>query len=69
MMMPADVEFANVSDPGRKRPVSRFPACVGIVTSPGAAALHDVLTALARRAPHVRVVLYPSLVQGVDAPA
>ena len=39
------------------------------MTSIGAAALRDVLTALARRAPHVRVVLYPSLVQGADAPA
>ena len=65
----ARLEALGLFDPARKRTVSRFPACVGIVTSPGAAALHDVLTALARRAPHVRVVLYPSLVQGVDAPA
>jgi len=40
-----------------------------VVTSLGAAALHDVLTALARRAPHVQVVVYPSLVQGASAPA
>jgi exodeoxyribonuclease VII large subunit len=38
------------------------------VTSPQAAALRDVLTALARRAPHVEVVLYPAPVQGADAP-
>jgi len=42
---------------------------VGIVTSLGAAALRDVLTTLARRAPQVRLVIYPSLVQGADAPA
>lgn len=52
-----------------KRPLPRFPPAVGIVTSPRAAALHDVLTALERRAPHVPVVIYPTLVQGDDAPA
>ena len=55
-------------DPARKRPLARMPRALGVVTSLGAAALHDVLTALARRAPHVRVVVYPSLVQGAEAP-
>ena len=39
------------------------------MTSPGAAALHDVVTALRRRAPHVPVVLAPAAVQGAQAPA
>jgi exodeoxyribonuclease VII large subunit len=39
------------------------------VTSLAAAALHDVLSALARRSPQVRVVVYPSPVQGAEAPA
>lgn len=52
----------------RKRPLPSFPTRIGIVTSLGAAALHDVLTALARRAPQVSVVVYPSLVQGSEAP-
>ena len=56
-------------DAARKRPLPAFPAAVGIVTSLGAAALHDVLTTLRRRAPQVRVVIYPSPVQGADAPA
>ncbi len=51
-------------DADRKRPLPLFPRSIGIVTSPGAAALRDVLTALRRRAPHVRVVLYPTPVQG-----
>lgn len=51
-------------DPARKRPVPLFARTVGIVTSPQAAALHDILTALRRRAPHVRVILYPTPVQG-----
>ena len=53
----------------RKRSLPAYPRCIGVVTSLGAAALHDVLSSLARRAPHVRVVVYPSLVQGADAPA
>jgi exodeoxyribonuclease VII large subunit len=44
-----------------------FPRTVGVVTSPQAAALRDVLTALKRRAPHVNVVLYPTPVQGHGA--
>jgi exodeoxyribonuclease VII large subunit len=55
-------------DLARKRDLPPFPSSIGVVTSLGAAALHDVTSALARRAPHVRVVVYPSLVQGPQAP-
>lgn len=51
-----------------KRKITAFPKAVGVITSLGAAALRDVLTAMARRAPHVPVVIYPATVQGVDAP-
>src|SRR5437763_1270991 len=54
-------------DEDRKRPLPLFARAIGIVTSPQAAALRDVLTALRRRAPHVRVVLYPAPVQGQGA--
>ena len=54
-------------DPERKRALPLFTRSVGIVTSPNAAALRDILTALKRRAPHVRVVLYPAPVQGQGA--
>ncbi len=50
-----------------KRPIAAFPKAIGVITSLGAAALRDVLTALARRAPHVPVIIYPSPVQGMDA--
>ena len=46
---------------------SPFPRRIGIVTSPQAAALRDVLTTLARRAPQIGIVLYPTLVQGEGA--
>ena len=64
----ARLEAQGLFDPGRKRRLPAYPRAVGVVTSLGAAALRDVLTALARRAPHVRVVVYPSLVQGAEAP-
>jgi exodeoxyribonuclease VII large subunit len=51
-------------DEARKRPLPVFARTIGIVTSPQAAALHDILTALRRRAPHVQVILYPTPVQG-----
>jgi exodeoxyribonuclease VII large subunit len=54
-------------DQDRKRPLPLFVRSVGIVTSLQAAALRDVLTALQRRAAHVRVVLYPAPVQGQGA--
>jgi exodeoxyribonuclease VII large subunit len=65
----ARLEAQGLFDPARKRPVPAYPGTLGIVTSLGGAALHDVLSALARRAPHVRVIVYPSLVQGSGAPA
>ena len=51
----------------RKRALPRFPARIGIVTSPRAAALRDVIVTLARRAPHLPCVIYPTLVQGAEA--
>jgi exodeoxyribonuclease VII large subunit len=46
-----------------------MPRAIGLVTSLGAAALHDVVAALARRVPHLPVVLAPAAVQGANAPA
>lgn len=53
--------------PDRKRALPLFPRAIGVVTSLGAAALHDVISALHRRAPHIPVVLYPASVQGSQA--
>ena len=69
LRLKAKLEAAGLFDAARKRPLPAYPRAVGVVTSSGAAALHDVLTAIARRAPQVRVVVYPSLVQGPEAPA
>ena len=51
----------------RKRPLPPYPRAIGIVTSPRAAALRDIITTLARRWPAVRIVLYPASVQGGEA--
>ena len=69
LRLKARLEAQGLFDPGRKRPVPALPRGIGIVTSPGAAALHDVVTALRRRACHVPVVLAPAAVQGGQAPA
>jgi len=64
----ARLQAQGLFDAERKRPLPAFPRAVGVVTSLQAAALRDVLATLRRRAPHVRVVVYPSPVQGADAP-
>ena len=56
-------------DLDRKRDIPTHPRSIGIITSPQAAALKDVLSTLARRAPHIPIVIYPTLVQGPEAPA
>jgi exodeoxyribonuclease VII large subunit len=65
----ARLEAQGLFDAARKRPLPRHPRAVGIVTSPGAAALRDVLASFARRVPQLPLVIYPSPVQGADAPA
>lgn len=64
----ARLEAQGLFERVRKRALPPYPRTVGIVSSLGAAALHDVLTALARRAPQVQIIVYPSPVQGADAP-
>ena len=49
LRLKAQLEAQGLFDPARKRAIAAFPARIGVVTSLGAAALHDVLTALARR--------------------
>jgi exodeoxyribonuclease VII large subunit len=65
----ARLEAQGLFDPARKRALPAMPRRVAVVTSPQAAAWHDVMTAFRRRAPHVEVVLVPSAVQGPEAPA
>ena len=56
-------------DPLRKKPIPRFPKSIGVITSPTGAAIEDILITLKRRSPHIPIVIYPSLVQGKEAPS
>lgn len=69
LRLKAKLESEGLFDPARKRAIPTMPKAVGVVTSLAAAALRDVLTSFARRAPHIQVVVYPAPVQGADAPA
>jgi len=69
LRLKARLEAQGLFDPARKRLPPLLPRGIGVVTSPQAAALHDVITALRRRAPHVPVIVAPASVQGAQAPA
>ncbi len=68
LQLKARLQAAGLFDASRKKPIPAMPRSIGVVTSLGAAALHDVATALQRRVPHIPVTLYPASVQGVKAP-
>ena len=61
------LENEGLFEAARKRALPLMPKQIGIITSPQAAALRDVLTTLARRMPGIPVVLYPTPVQGEGA--
>jgi exodeoxyribonuclease VII large subunit len=63
----AKLEREGLFDPARKQALPRFPRSIGVVTSPQAAALRDVLTTLKRRMPGTPVIIYPTPVQGEGA--
>lgn len=63
------LEREGLFEASRKRALPSMPRGIGLVTSLGAAALHDVMATLQRRVPHIPVVLAPALVQGQQAPA
>jgi exodeoxyribonuclease VII large subunit len=63
----AKLQAEGLFEADRKRALPSFARAIGIVTSPAAAALRDVLTTLARRAPMVPVIVYPAQVQGEAA--
>lgn len=56
-------------DQSFKQALPRPASSVGVITSPSGAALHDILHVLQRRDPALPVVIYPSQVQGEEAPA
>ena len=69
LLLKGKLEQEGLFELARKRALPLMPRAIGIVTSLGAAALHDVVTALQRRVPHIPVVVYPASVQGALAAA
>lgn len=67
LRLKAKLQGEGLFDAGRKRELPLMPRAIGLVTSRGAAALHDVVTALQRRVPHIPVLLAPAPVQGPGA--
>ena len=67
LQLKAKLEAQGLFAPDRKRSLPEMPRAIGVVTSLGAAALHDVVTALQRRVPHIPVVIAPASVQGEQA--
>jgi exodeoxyribonuclease VII large subunit len=69
ILLKAKLEAQGLFEPARKRALPFMPRAIGLVTSLGAAALHDVVSTLQRRVPHIPVVLVAASVQGSTAPA
>jgi exodeoxyribonuclease VII large subunit len=69
LQLKARLQEEGLFDARNKRALPQMPRAIGLVTSLDAAALHDVASALQRRAPHIPVVLAPASVQGSNAPA
>ena len=56
-------------DEDRKKSIPKFPRTIGVVTSSSGAAVEDIINITTRRYPLAKLILYPVLVQGADAPA
>lgn len=63
------LEAEGLFSPARKKPLPKIPTRVGIITSPTGAAVRDMINVTKRRFPYAALTLFPSLVQGADAPA
>lgn len=68
LKLKASLEAEGLFDAARKRALPWLPRGIGVVTSLDAAALHDVVSTLRRRVPHIPVLLVPASVQGSNAP-
>ncbi len=62
------LEAEGLFDPSRKKPLPKIPTRVGIITSATGAAIRDMINVCGRRFPYAKLVLFPTLVQGPDAP-
>lgn len=64
----AKLASEGLFDAVRKKPLPKYPERIGIITSATGAAIHDMITVTGRRFPAAELYLYPSQVQGPEAP-
>ena len=62
-----ELEKEGLFDPLHKKPIPKFPKAIGVITSPTGAAIRDIINTINRRYPLAHMILYPAIVQGVDA--
>ena len=62
------LESEGLFDLSHKKPLPQMPMRVGVITSPSGAAVHDIKNVLGRRFPLAEMILFPSAVQGAEAP-
>ena len=65
----AKLDAEGLFAPERKRPLPAHPRRIGVVTSPSGAAVHDIIRVAKKRCPSTEILIFPSLVQGAEAPA
>ena len=65
--MKARLTAEGLFDASRKRPLPAFPKCIGVITSPKGAVLHDIVTIVRRRHAGLNLLIYPALMQGLTS--
>ncbi len=65
--MKAELQGLGWFDTALKKTIPRYPRAVGVITSPSGAAVQDIINIITRRSPWVTIIVYPTLVQGLQA--
>ena len=63
------LEKEGLFSANNKKQIPKYPEVIGVISSPSGAAVRDIINIAGRRFPYSKIVLFPSLVQGTDAPA
>ena len=63
----AELEKEGYFSLDHKKKIPPYPECIGVITSPTGAAIRDIIHTVGRRYPLTKLILYPAIVQGVDA--
>ena len=67
LKLKAQLAAEGLFDEPHKKPLPKFPQCIGVITSPTGAAIKDILNVLNRRFPAIPIIIYPTQVQGTEA--